>query len=76
MSLHTSNNMLEVPMQEVQDSARWQALVHTQTEQQQCEEAQEALHRYLGAAELLKQICQGSAQDVAAELHPGMHVFC
>lgn len=56
-------------LQDAQESARWQAHAHSQSQQQQTAEAEEALKRYTGAAELLGQLFRGPA--LSAEAHPG-----
>ncbi|KAL3149672.1 hypothetical protein ABBQ38_013504 [Trebouxia sp. C0009 RCD-2024] len=54
--------------QEAQESARWQAQAHSQSQQQQSTEGQEALQRYTTAAELLRQLFNGSELGAEAQL--------
>ena len=53
-------------LQEAQESARWQAYAHNQSQHQQSAEAEEALQRYTGAAELLGKLFQGPAHSAEA----------
>ena len=59
-------------LQEAQESARWQAYAHSQSQQQQTAEGEEALQRYAGAAELMGKLFSGPANPAEACLGASM----
>lgn len=50
----------------MQDIAEWQAADYYKVDEQQCDSAEEVMHRYKATADLLRQLCQDTAISTSA----------